>query len=199
MSNNFNKKYDFELSYNKNNAILDKEYLEERQRLLNEINANIQIAENKVVLEEKVKVDNSSNVNVIVEVNEKYKNIVNKSPYHILASKLKCYSKLFKITYKNYYDDEFTTFRNATYTGFSMFIVSQIVINFTFTYHPLKQPLLWVFSLASIGLVFINWSKNIEELIALTEEKGFRKEIKNEIRDLKKDISLYNPFIKLNY
>ena len=192
MTNNFNQKYDFEIS-KKYNTLHDKDItLEERQILLDEIKTKFETNKN-----ESIKQKNDSTI-VKVEINEKYKKIANKSPYHILACKFKCYKRLFEITYKNYYEDEFTTFRNSTYTGFSIFIISQIVVNFTFTYHPLKKPLLWIFSISSVGLVFINWRKNIEELIALTDENGYRKEIKTEIRDINKDISLYNPFIKLN-
>ncbi len=183
--NGFEKKYNFNINKFDSNTSINTE--ENKKLLLTDIN-NLSNKQNK---------KQDKNIFIETDVNQKYKQLINKTPIEIISLKLKCYKRLFLTTYKYFYDNEFTTFRKSVYSGVSILFLSSIIINLAYYFHPLKRSLITLSFITSFVIVSLNWNKNIEELISeLSYDTSFRREIGRDVKEIKNELVLYNPFNK---
>jgi hypothetical protein len=149
----------------------------------------------EVLTKEISKIESSSSSLVELNINKKYNSIQKKSPHQILILKLKCYIKLFNLTYNNYYTKDFSILRSSIYYGTSMYFIGVGSIFYFFYFNPLKNSLLSIAFFSYIVYTYISWKKNIDQIIfdeSLDSHGSYV--LGNEIKETLNDIALYNPF-----
>jgi len=192
MEEEFKSKYDFNIISSKDKPINDI-------TKNNNITNSLQQANST----SKAKTGNfnqSSSITSLVEfdINKKYTSLKKKSPHEILILKLKCYAKLFTLTYNNYYTKDFSILRDCIYSGTTIYFLATGSIYYFLYFNPIKNSFITIAFLSYLAYVYLSWKRNIDEIIykeSLDESANYQLGV--EVKEVLNDIALYNPFSKV--